>query len=99
MEPEGALPCSQKPVTDSYSKSHETTRPHFYLRSILILSCLDNLVIIVTRLRDGRPGFDSKQEGGIFLFDTASRPALGPIHPLRQWEPVLFPRGWSGRGV
>jgi hypothetical protein len=29
----------------------------------------------------GRPGFDSRQRLGIYLFATASRPALGPIQP------------------
>jgi hypothetical protein len=36
---------------------------------------------IVTRLRAGRQGFDSRQELGVFLFVTASRLALGPTQP------------------
>jgi hypothetical protein len=45
----------------------------------------------VTKLRAGRPGFDSRQGLGIFLFSTASRPAVGPSQPLIQWVPgVLF---------
>jgi hypothetical protein len=30
-------------------------------------------------------GFESRQELGIFLFTTASRPALGPTQPPIQW--------------
>jgi len=33
----------------------------------------------MTRLRVRRPVFDSRQRQGIFLFATASRPALGSI--------------------
>jgi len=32
----------------------------------------------VTRLRAGRPGFDSRQGLGLFVIATAFRPALGP---------------------
>jgi hypothetical protein len=31
--------------------------------------------------KEHKPGFDSRQELGIFLFDTASRPTLGPTQP------------------
>jgi hypothetical protein len=41
-------------------------------------------------------GFESRQGMGIFLFTTASRPALGPAI---QWVPGLIPWGWSGRGM
>jgi hypothetical protein len=37
----------------------------------------DSSASIVTRLRIGRPGFDSRQRGAFFLFANASRPALG----------------------
>jgi len=48
------------------------------------------------RLQVGRPGFNFRQGLGIFLFDTASRPGLGPIQPLSQW--VLSPEiKWPGR--
>jgi hypothetical protein len=33
------------------------------------------------RLQDGRPSFNSWQEQDIFLFSTASRPAMGPTQP------------------
>jgi hypothetical protein len=35
------------------------------------------------------PGFDSQREMGIFLFSTASRPALGPTQPPIQWKTGL----------
>jgi len=39
---------------------------------------------IVTRLRDGRPGLDSRQGQAFYVFTTASRQALGPIqHPIQ----------------
>jgi len=37
--------------------------------------------------------FDSRQELGIFLFATASRPALGPIQPPIQWVPAVLSPG------
>jgi len=42
----------------------------------------------VTRLRVGRPWFDSRQEQGLFLLATVSRPALGRTQPPNQWNPV-----------
>jgi hypothetical protein len=36
-------------------------------------------------LRDGRPGFNFRRELRIFLFATASRPALGPTTSPIQW--------------
>jgi hypothetical protein len=44
-------------------------------------------------VRAGRPGFDSRQ-CKIFLFSTASRPALGSTQPPIQWVPGgSFPGG------
>jgi hypothetical protein len=37
------------------------------------------------RIRDGRPGFDSRQRQRISLFFIASRPVLGPTHIPTQW--------------
>jgi hypothetical protein len=51
----------------------------------------DSSVGIATRLRDGRPRFDSRQRLGIFLFTTASRPALGSTQPTIQWIGGYFP--------
>jgi hypothetical protein len=54
---------------------------------------------IVTRLRAGQPGFDSRQGQRIFLLVTASRPALGRAQPPIQWLPGALPQWWSGWGV
>jgi hypothetical protein len=48
---------------------------------------LNSSVSIVTRLWDGRPGFDFWQGQGFFLLATTSRPALGPTNPPIQWVP------------
>jgi hypothetical protein len=45
---------------------------------------------ITTGLSAGRPGFDSRQGVGIFLFTTSSRRTLGPTQPLIQWLPATF---------
>jgi hypothetical protein len=53
----------------------------------------------VTRLRGGRPGFDSWQGQGIFLFATASKLDLGPTQPPIQWVAGILSPGlkWPGR--
>jgi hypothetical protein len=55
----------------------------------------DSSVGIATRLRAGRSvlGFDSRRGLGIFLFTTASRPALGPTQPPVQWVLGAFSLG------
>jgi hypothetical protein len=45
---------------------------------------LDSSVGIATGTRAGRSEFDSRH-GKIFLYSTASRPALEPIEPRIQW--------------
>jgi hypothetical protein len=57
----------------------------------VVRSC-GSSVSIVTRLQAGWLGFDSWQGLGIFLFVTASRPALGPYQPAIQWM-LIFPMG------
>jgi hypothetical protein len=47
----------------------------------------------------GLRGFESQQGLGIFLFITASIPALGPTQPPIQWVPGALSWGYSGRGV
>jgi hypothetical protein len=47
----------------------------------------------VTELRAGRPGFDSGQGQGLFLFVTASRPTLGPTQPSMKWVPRALSPG------
>jgi hypothetical protein len=44
-------------------------------------------------IRSGRPGFYSWQGQEIFLFSTASRPALGPTQSRIQWVPGAVPQG------
>jgi len=41
----------------------------------------------VTRLRGGRPGFDSLHEQRLFLLSTAFIPALEPTQTSVQWVP------------
>jgi hypothetical protein len=53
----------------------------------------DGSVSTVTWLRAGRSGFDSRQGLGIFLFTTASRPAMGPTQPPIQWVTGVFSPG------
>jgi hypothetical protein len=48
---------------------------------------------IATRLRAGRPGFDSQQDLEIFLFPTVSRTALGPTQPPVPWVPGALSLG------
>jgi hypothetical protein len=52
--------------------------------------------VISTRLRAGRSRFESRQGLRIFLFATASRPAVGPTQPPIQWVPRVK---WPGREV
>jgi hypothetical protein len=54
-----------------------------FLQYFLLLSS----VSIVTGLRAGRPGVDSQQRQGFFLFVTVSGPALVPNQPPLQWVP------------
>jgi hypothetical protein len=53
----------------------------------------DSSVGIVTTLRPGRSGFDSRQELGIFLFATSSVPTLGSTQPPIQWVPAVLSPG------
>jgi hypothetical protein len=43
-------------------------------------------------------GFESRQGLGIFLFTTASRPALGPTQPPIQWVPEALSLGVKRSG-
>jgi len=45
----------------------------------------------VIRLRSGRPGSDSRQGQGFFLFVTASRPTLKSTQSPIQWIRESFP--------
>jgi len=66
------------------------------------LSNRSSSVNIDSRLRAGRPGFDSHQgDDGIFFYFTASGPALESTQPPIQWVPgALSPGGkvtWACR--
>jgi hypothetical protein len=63
-----------------------------------VLPRCDNSVGIMTRLEAGRSGFYSLQGLGIFLFTSASRPALGPTQPPIQWVPGALSLGVKGTG-
>jgi hypothetical protein len=57
------------------------------------IPCTESSVSIVTRLRAGRPGFDSRQGLGISLLVTVSRQVLEPTQPPIQRVPgVLSPQ-------
>jgi hypothetical protein len=53
----------------------------------IVLHMIYTCVTIATRIRTGRPGFDSRKELRIFLFASAFRPVLGPTQPQIQWVP------------
>jgi hypothetical protein len=57
----------------------------------LIWTGLDSSVGIATGLQAGLPGLDFRKGQVIFLYPTASRPALGLTQPSVQWVPgALF---------
>jgi hypothetical protein len=63
---------------------------------ILLYKDRDSSVGIATRLRTGlseQSGFDSRRGLWIFLFATASRPALGPTQPPIQWVSGILSPG------
>jgi hypothetical protein len=62
----------------------------YTLLTFVLCECRPSSVSIVTRLRAGRPGFDSRQWQGL-LFAIASRPALRSTHPPFQWVPKYLP--------
>jgi len=68
-------------------------RDNFYLYHVQFRS-RDNLVNSVTRLRAGRPRFDTRQGHGI-RFITAPTPALGPI----QWVLNVISTGAEQPGI
>jgi hypothetical protein len=61
-------------------------RDNIYFRLYMHLKWgLESSVIISTRLRAGRPGFDCRYGLVIFAFLNTSRPFLGPASPPVQW--------------
>jgi len=85
----------------TFAKQIYTSSMSKQLRSIIIIKSRGSSVSIVTKLRDVLPGLNYRQGYGriLFLFSTASRPALGPTHPPVQWVPralswgVKWPEG------
>jgi hypothetical protein len=82
--------CKRNPghrclICQRYQPSHSSTNP-------------DISVSKVTRLRVGRPGFDSRR-GRIFIFCAVSRPALGLTQSPVQWVPGFFSRNESLHGA
>jgi hypothetical protein len=55
----------------------------------ILIRSRDISISVMTRLRAGRPQFDSRHRR-IFLFATTSRPALEPTQPPVQWIPGSF---------
>jgi len=96
-EPEGSSLCSQEPTSVvpilSQMRSIHTFRHYFckihsnIIPSLHLGRSRDSSVSIVTKLRAGRPDFDSRYGQGIFLFATVSRLTLSPIQPSIQWVP------------
>jgi hypothetical protein len=64
----------------------------------LVLFTHSSSVGMATRLRAGRPGFDSRQGQEIFLYFTSSRPALGLTQPPVQWVPGALSPGVTRPG-
>ena len=62
------------------------------------ISTLDSIIIMITRLQDGRSGFDSWEGQQIFLFYKMSRLNLGSTQPLIQWvlEALFLRVKWPG---
>jgi hypothetical protein len=53
----------------------------------------------MTKLQTGRTGFDSRHRDEYFLFAIATRTALRPTSLLSNGFRVIFPWGYSSRGV
>jgi len=80
----------------SFYYHHQHNHHHYFSRN------RGGFVGIATRLRAGRPGFDSQQGLRISLFTTVSRSALGPpslLSILPNGYQGLFPWVESGRCV
>jgi hypothetical protein len=64
-----------------------------YIEVVLMRTFRSDSTSVVTRLRAGRPRFDSWQWLAIFPFSTAFRPVLGLNQTPIQWLPVAISSG------
>jgi hypothetical protein len=77
----------------NYSPDFEYIWCYFMLNVVGPIQFRDSSVSIESRLRDGRPGFDSRQ-GPRILVANSSRPALGPTR-----SPIPLVPGALSSGV
>jgi hypothetical protein len=76
---------------------HQVTRDqHCLINSVHII--LNHSGTVLGYRLDDR-GVEPRQGLGIFLFTTASRPALGPTQPSIQWVPGALSLGVKRPGV
>ena len=80
--PPGDNPIAANKYIISYISYHIHTADPFKRE-------LRQCVRTVTRLRGGRPGFETRQ-GNVFPFPKTSRPDLWLTQPI-QWAPAFFP--------
>jgi hypothetical protein len=61
--------------------------------TVIGLGVHQHYIKLISKFYDIRLRFHSRQWQDIFLYFTASRPALGSTQPPSQWERGLFSRG------
>jgi len=90
-------PCRVKMEVAQTSRTlvtyHSTQDLDLKFTFVYTVKSRDSSVSLVTRLRDGRSersGFDFRWGLRIFIFTTASRPALGSTQPPILWVPDVL---------
>jgi hypothetical protein len=99
MEPEGSLPCSQQPAAAPHPKPVASTFPHYFLRSILILSSRLCLGLIE---KDGAIPLSRQRNYAHFMAPERSltRPQTPAIRPYTEPiasnlnTPILQEKSW-----